>query len=567
MRSLLLIATLSPFLTSTLHGQEGQTSPGPELVVVGPILTLDESRPRAGGLVINGGRILRITDAASAREAAGPGTRIVEVPASGVAMPGIIESHAHLRSVGTAMRRLDLRGVESPTAAAERVKEWCEDLPADAWVLGRGWSQELWENKSFPDRKTLDLVCGGRPCALRRTDGHALWVSSRTLELSGISDNIPDPPGGEFIKDTSGRVTGVLVDKAMVLVERVMPQENDPDEIAADLEAAQKEAFRLGITTFVDAGADPDTLLRLADLYSARRMKLRVHAMVSVDDEASAAQVLAGPPILSAYDDRFAVRAIKLYADGALGSRGAWLLDAYADRAAHRGFAILQPEFIEKVARKALKMGYQVCTHAIGDRGCRETLDAYERALDATGGHASDHRFRIEHAQILSAEDIPRFKKLRVIPSMQGCHCTSDGPWVPARLGHQRSAIGAYAWRSLIDAGCIIPNGTDAPVESLSPWLNLFSTTTRFMRLPNGQHEAFYPRQRMNRHEALLSLTHWGAQGSFTDDRRGKLRPGFQADVVVINRDPIKCSAWHMSRIGVVATIVAGEVVYEKLAQ
>ncbi|NRA96541.1 MAG: amidohydrolase [Planctomycetes bacterium] len=567
MRSLFLIVTLFPYLTSTLRGQEEQPARGPDLIVVGPVLTLDESRPRAGGLVIQDGKILRITDAASARAAAGPGTRIMEVPASGVAMPGVIESHAHLRSVGTAMRQLDLRGVESPAAAAERVREWCADLPADSWVVGRGWSQELWERKSFPDRKTLDLVCGGRPCALRRTDGHALWVSSKTLELSGISDDIPNPPGGEVIKDASGRVTGILVDKAMDLVERVMPKEDDPDEIAADLLAAQKEALRLGITTFVDAGADPGTLRRLAELYAGSRMKLRVHAMVSVDDAVSADRVLAGPPILSAYDDRFAVRALKLYADGALGSRGAWLLDSYADRAAHRGFAILQPKFIEDVARRALKMGYQVCTHAIGDRGCRETLDAYERALDATRAHGSDHRFRIEHAQILSAQDIPRFKKLGVIPSMQGCHCTSDGPWVPARLGQRRSETGAYAWRSLIDAGCIIPNGTDAPVESLSPWLNLFSTTTRFMQMPDGRHDAFYPRQRMNRHEALQSLTQWGAQGSFTEDRRGKLRPGFQADVVIINRDPITCSVWHMSRIGVIATVIAGEVVYEKRAQ
>lgn len=564
MRSILLLASLSSFFASTLTAQDQPVATGPELVVVGPILTLDESRPRAGGLVIDRGRIIQVTDGESARAAAGPGTRIVEVPATGVAMPGIIESHAHLRSVGTAMRQLDLRGVKSPEDAAERVEKWCAELPADAWVVGRGWSQELWENKAFPDRATLDAACGGRPCALRRVDGHAMWVSSKTLELAGISGDIPNPPGGEVIRDTDGRVTGILVDNAMDLVERVMPKEDDPNEIAADLVAAQKEALRLGITTFVDAGADPHTLRRLAAMYAAGQMKLRVHAMVSVNDEASAAKVFAGPPIKSAYEDRFAVRAIKLYADGALGSRGAWLLEPYADRAGHTGLAVLEPAFIESVAKRALEKGYQVCTHAIGDRGCRETLDAYERALGAVTQNTIDHRFRIEHAQILSKEDIPRFRQLRVIPSMQGCHCTSDGPWVPARLGHRRSEIGAYAWRSLIDAGCIIPNGTDAPVEDLSPWPNLFSTTTRLMQMPNGRHEAFYPVQRMNRLEALLSMTFWGAQGTFTEDRRGKLRPGFQADIVVINRDPMKCPVWHMSRIGVAATIIAGEVVYER---
>ena len=564
MRSLITYTTVALLLTSLSSAQQVPDEEAPDMVILGSVLTLDEARPRAGGLVIHEGRIIRVTDEAEARAAAGPRTRVIQVPASGVAMPGVIESHAHLRGLGQSLRQIDLREARSAQQAADMVAKWCEKLPEDAWVLGRSWSQELWEDKKFPDRALLDAVSGGRPCALRRVDGHAMWVNTKVLELAGISGDVPNPKGGEIIRGEGGRITGVLVDNAMGMVSRVAPGENDPDEINNDLLAGQKEALRLGITTFVDAGSGPSVLRQLAALYNNQSMKMRVYAMVSVRDEKSAREVFAGPPITGLYDDRLAIRSIKLYADGALGSRGAWLLEPYADRPGHRGLAVLEPAFIQKVAHEALEKGYQVCTHAIGDRGCRETLDAYQRALEATGRMGEDHRFRVEHAQILSTADIPRFRDLRVIPSMQGCHCTSDGPWVPTRLGHRRARLGAYAWRSLIEAGCIIPNGTDAPVESASPWRNLFSTVTRFMTMADGRQDPFYPEQRMNRHEALLSMTAWGAQGIFAEDRRGRLRPGFQADVVIINRDPMKCSVWHMPRIGVMTTVVAGEVVYER---
>jgi len=556
---LLLMASVSPAQSAA----PGSESPA-DIVIVGPVLTLDSARPRATGLVIKHGRITQVTDEAGARAEIGPNTRVIEVPPTGVAMPGIIDSHAHLRGVGQALRQLDLRGVTSPADAASRVAKACETMAEDSWVLGRGWSQELWEDKTFPNHQTLDAVCGGRPCALKRVDGHAMWVSSKTLALAGITSKTKSPPGGEILKDADGKLTGVLIDRAMTLVEKVMPRDDDPAEIGKDLLAAQAEAFRLGITTFVDAGSGRGVLLRMTELTQSELLKLRVYAMVSVRNEADLQAVMAGPPLKGLYNDRLSIRSIKLYADGALGSRGAWMLEPYADRAGHSGLKILEPAFIEKVATAALKRGYQVCTHAIGDRGCRETLDAYERAIAAAKVKGSDHRFRIEHAQILSKEDIPRFKELRVIPSMQGCHCTSDGPWVPDRVGQERASIGAYAWRSLIDSGVIIPNGTDAPVESLSPWPNLFSTITRFMPQPDGTQKAFFPHNRMNRYEALLSMTWWGAQGIFAEKERGVLRPGYQADVIVINRDPMKCSAWHLSRIGVLKTIVAGEVVYEK---
>ncbi|MAE62819.1 MAG: amidohydrolase [Phycisphaeraceae bacterium] len=538
---------------------------GPELIIVGPVLTLDSARPRARGLVVRNGLIAAVTSADAARAMAGPGTRVIEVPATGAVLPGIVDSHAHLAGVGRARRTLDLRGARTPEEVAERVRGALTDLPEGTWVVGRGWNQELWPNKRLPDRSVLDAVAKKHPCALERVDGHAQWVNSLALELAGITADAPSPQGGEIIKDASGRPTGVLVDTATGMVERLLPSEDDPNELERDLLAGQDEAFRLGITTFVDAGVSPAGLVKLNELYAAGKMRMRVHAMLSVRTEQDLKRVIAGTPIKSLHQDRVAVRAIKLYADGALGSRGAWLLEPYADRAEHSGLNVLTPAFIEQVAKAALDRGYQVCTHAIGDRGVRETLNAYERAFKAAQPHqVANHRFRIEHAQIVHPRDIPRFAKLGVFPSMQGCHCTSDGPWVPDRLGQARTRGGAYVWRSFLEAGCIIPNGTDAPVESLSPWRNLFSSITRFMEMDDQRHEAFYPRQRMNRLEALLSMTYWGATGAFCEDRRGRIRPGYQADLVILNRDPMTCSVWHLGRAAPLFTIVAGEIVYEK---
>jgi hypothetical protein len=294
-------------------------------------------------------------------------------------------------------------------------------------------------------------------------------------------------------------------------------------------------------------------------------MKLRLHVMLSVDDEKSLDAALTQAPVLSVYDDRISIRALKLYADGALGSRGAWLLKPYHDRPDHAGLKVSDPEFIETAARRALRRGWQVCVHAIGDRAVRETLNAFERAYASVSeGERLDPRFRIEHAQIVDQAEIPRFRRLGVYPSMQACHCTSDAPWVPARLGEARTAESAYVWRSLLDAGCIIPNGTDAPVEPLSPFGNVFSAVTRFVPGEDGTVTAFHPRQRMNRQEAVESLTVWGASGIFAEDRRGRLRPGFQGDLIILDRDPLTCPVWELPNIQVLATVIAGEVVFER---
>lgn len=563
----ILLATTGLFIGGEVISAQDPAPPAAAagdrpLVILGPVITMDPALPRSDGLVVRRGRIEALGGEAAAAAASEPGAEVHALPAGAVALPGVIESHAHLLGLGKEQRQLDLRGAATAEEAAERVRSAAASAPEGRWILGRGWNQELWPDRRFPDRALLDAAAPKNPVLLARVDGHAAWVNTQVLEGAGIAGASSDPPGGEILKDPSGRPTGVLVDNAMDLVSRLVP-DGDPAQVAEDALTAQRLALAAGITTFVDAGISSGALQSINPLYADGRMKLRLYAMAAVDDAKSLEAVVAHPPIRSLYDDRVAVRALKLYADRALGSRGARLLEPYADRPGATGLAVLEPSFIEAAARRALAAGYQVCVHAIGDRAVRDTLDAFERALAAAEPAAkANHRFRIEHAQLVDPADVPRFLALGVLPSMQACHATSDGPWVPARLGPSRTARISYPWRSLLDAGCVIPNGTDAPVEPISPWANLFAAATRFLRTPDGAFEAFVPAQRMNRYEALASLTAWGALGTFSEHRRGRIRPGYDADVVLVDRDPLACPVFDLPATRVLATIVAGDVVY-----
>jgi predicted amidohydrolase YtcJ len=541
-----------------------QTEGDADCVVLGPIITMDSARPTASGLVIRRGLIAEVTDLATAQSRIGPSTRIIHVPANGAAMPGIIDSHAHLLGVGQARRTLDLRTATSVADVQALVAAAAQVAPAGTWIFGRGFNQERWLEATWPSRTDLDQVCSSHPVCLVRVDGHALWANSQALSLAGITSNSPTPPGGAILRDTAGSPSGILLDAAMDMVTRLLPKDEDPSLREQDYLAAQEEALSFGITTFVDAGTSAADLRILNELYAKGHMKLRVYSMLSVQNDRDLSLLKASAPIKSFHNGRVAVRAWKLYQDGALGSRGAWLLTPYEDRPGETGFPVLEPAFIQRAASQALAQGYQIAVHAIGDRGTREALSAIEKALEgATPAQRADHRFRIEHAQIVHPEDVRRFRKLGVIPSMQGCHCTSDGPWVPARLGAARAKERAYVWRSFLDEGLIIPNGTDAPVESLSPWWNFYSSITRFMDTEAGP-VAFGPEQRMNRQEALLSMTSWGAHGIFAESERGLLRPGMKADFIVINRNPMTASAWHVGRTSVLQTFIEGEPVWSK---
>jgi predicted amidohydrolase YtcJ len=535
---------------------------GADLVIIGRIRTLDPSQPEATGMVIHGGVVSRLTTADNAVRYASTRTKLVTVPYGGVALPGFIESHAHLRSLGRSLRQLDLRGAKSADEAAARVAAAASTAAPDAWILGRGWNQEDWGGSEWPNRLALDQAAPGHPVALTRVDGHAMWVNSKALELAQIGKSTPDPAGGEILRDQAGEATGILVDNAMDAVQDLVARTATEDEARQDFLRAQDEAFRHGITTFVDCGESPDKLVALSRLYDEGRMKLRVYAMIGCSTAADLEAAFSRPPVPSMFGDRLAVRAIKIYADGALGSRGAWLLGAYSDRPGHFGLPVTDPSLLKAAVRGCLDHGWQLCVHAIGDRANRVVLDAIQEALDKTP--TPDHRFRIEHAQCVDPSDLKRFRPNGVIPSIQPCHATSDAAWVFDRLGPERAFTIAYPYRSMLEDWLHPAMGTDAPVESISPVENYYAAVVR--KDAGGRlADPFMPEQRMNGMEALLAMTRYGAEAAFCETRRGMLAPGYSGDVVILDRDILTCDEQLIPTTGVAATILAGEVVHERV--
>jgi predicted amidohydrolase YtcJ len=392
---------------------------------------------------------------------------------------------------------------------------------------------------------------------LTRIDGHAGLANAASMQLAGITADTKDPEGGRLVRDAQGRPTGVFVDNAQGLVERKIPPLTR-DETRAALKAAAAEMNRWGLTGIHDAGASRTTLELYEELAKAGELTVRTYAMNS-DDSATIARYMARGPQSALYDGHLWIRAIKLYMDGALGSRGAALLDPYSDDPHNRGLLVSSPEHIQEVATRALRGGFQVNVHAIGDRGNRTVLDAFEQALKAVP--RADHRFRVEHAQILNFDDIPRFAQLDVIPSMQAVHQTSDMYWAGTRLGSGR-LLGAYAWRSLLDTGVPVPNGSDFPVEHVNPLLSFHAAVSRqdANDWPAG---GWYPEQRMTREEALKSMTIWPAFASFEEDVLGSLTPGKYADFVVLDQDIMRVPAELILNTHVVSTWVGGKKVYE----
>jgi predicted amidohydrolase YtcJ len=389
-------------------------------------------------------------------------------------------------------------------------------------------------------------------------DGHALLANAKAMQLAGVTAATKDPEGGRIVRDASGQPTGVFVDNAQDLIDRAVPAPSKADQRQALL-AAAAEANKWGLVGVHDPGESRQAIDIYEELARAGQLSLRAYLMIS-DDSAAIAHYFARGPQSALYDGHVWIRAIKLYADGALGSRGAALLDPYSDDPGNTGLLVSPPEHIRAVAVEALKHGFQVNTHAIGDRGNRIVLDAYEAALAQVP--VADHRFRIEHAQILNHDDIPRFAKLDVIPSMQAVHATSDMYWAGQRLGVSR-LYGAYAWRSLLDLGLIIPNGSDFPVEAVNPLLSFHSAVTR-QDAQNWPPGGWHPEQRMTREEALKSMTIWPAVAAFQEQIMGSLTPGKYADFVVLDQDIMRVAPEQILATRVVATYIGGKPVYER---
>lgn len=522
----------------------------------GAILTMDASKPTAEALAVIQGRILMIGSNADVARFVGPRTRVIKLNGRGVT-PGLVDAHAHLLGLGNAMESVSLRGSKSQREAAERAAQAAHDRTASEWVTGRGWDQNLWKPQQFPTRAVLDELIPNHPVSLRRIDGHALWANTKAVQLAGVDKDTPDPDGGKIMRDDAGEPTGVFVDAAMSLIESNIP-DTPPAVVRRRILAAARSALAAGLTGVHEMGISLDTADIYRTLADEDRLPLRIYAFLAGSPELIDSLPNRVIEVDTDGTEMFVARSVKLFADGALGSRGAALLEPYSDDPDNKGLWITSADELKRSAVIAAGAGWQVGTHAIGDAANRAVLDAYAAARAAQPD--ADLRFRVEHAQVLAKQDIPRFAELEVIASMQPTHCTSDMPWAGDRLGPEREK-GAYAWRQLLDSGAHLAAGSDFPVEEVSPLLGIYAATTRqdAQGKPPG---GWNPQEKMTLNEAVYAFTVESAYASFSEQSRGKLRPGYVADITVYDRALEGGAALLETKIDM--TIVGGVVAFER---
>jgi predicted amidohydrolase YtcJ len=554
-------------LSSTCYGQENTAG----LVLHnGKIVTVDDANPEADAIAIVGDRIVAVGSNAEIRPYIGRATTVLDLDGK-LAIPGFIDGHAHFLSLGHAKMKLELAGAKNWDEIIAMVGEAARNAQPGEWIRGRGWHQEKWERSPEPNidglpfHDKLSEISPENPVLLTHASGHAVIANAKAMELAGITENTPDPDGGEIVRGPNGEPIGVFRETAEELLDKALEDytarrtaEQEKAEMQTAIELATEECLSRGITSFCDAGSPFATIDTFRDLADEGKLRLRLWVMIN-DSLAAMQRLLPEYKIIGAGNNHLTVRAIKRLMDGALGSHGAWLLEPYVDLPSSTGLNTEPPASMKAAARLAIEHGFQLCTHAIGDRANREVLDIYEETFTANPDK-SDLRWRIEHAQHLHSDDIPRFGKLGVIAAMQTCHCTSDGPWVPKRIGDRRAEEGAYAWRKLFQTGAIIANGTDAPVEDVDPLANFHSAVTR--QLPDGT--AFYPGQCLTREEALRSYTINCAYAAFEEDIKGSLTPGKLADITVLSRDIMTIAPEEILKTEVVYTIVGGQIMYQK---
>ena len=555
--SLVALAFLAPMASA-------QPQPAPPARYVldhARIYTVDAAHPIAEALAVDAGRIVAVGTSAelAAQYAAWPR---IDVGGRTV-VPGLIDAHAHLLGLGQSLLQADLVGTASLADIGDRLRAFAATAPAGAWITGRGWDQNDWAGSgAFPTRHDLDAILADRPVWIQRVDGHASWANTAALRSAGIDPDAAapaDPAGGQVVRDARGRATGVFVDAAEALVARAVPAMTDA-EWAEALRRATEETTRAGLTGVHEAGVPLAALDFYRAAIAAGTLPIRVYAMVEPGEidafcAANPSGALVDP------SGRLAVRSVKVYTDGALGSRGAALLADYTDDAGNRGLMQMPAEALASLAGRAMRCGLQVNTHAIGDAANRAVLDAYEAAIAATGGGPGRHR--IEHVQVLDPADVPRFAALGVIASVQPTHATSDMPWAETRLGPDR-VRGAYAWRSLVNAGARLALGSDFPVERVSPLLGFYAAVTRQDAAgapPGGWHAD----QTLTRAEALRGFTLDAAFAGFMEDEVGSLEAGKRADFVVLSQDLMTVPADQILATRVLATYLDGAPVYQEL--
>lgn len=537
----------------------------------GKVVTVDSTQPSAQAVAMRGATILAVGSDQDIARYVNDDTEVIDLQGR-LAVPGFIESHGHYMGLGRAKMILDLTTAQQWQDIVNMVAAAARDAGKDAWISGRGWHQEKWNSpppgavEGNPVHTELSAVSPNNPVYLTHASGHASFANQRALELAGITRSTPNPPGGEIVKTANGEPTGLLRETAQGLVSRVMARA-DSGRSAADIDAerrkqvelAGQEALSKGVTSFHDAGSSFAIIDFLKKLETEGQLPIRLYVMVRREDNATLDQKLPQYFMPIQGDDYLTVRSIKRQIDGALGSHGAWLLQPYIDLSSSIGLTLETPADIEGTARVAIKHGFQVNTHAIGDRANREVLDIYEKVFKENPGKTG-LRWRIEHAQHIDPADVPRFKQLGVIAAMQGIHATSDGPWIPKRLGEERALRTSYVFRDLLGHGTVISNGTDVPVEDINPIVSFHSSVS----LKTKEGKVFNDKQRMTREEALRAYTINGAYAAFEEQQKGSITPGKLADIVVLDKDIMTIAEDEIPTARVDLTIVGGQVKYRR---
>lgn len=550
--------------------KSGPENPADKVFINGIVYTVDAANPKAEAVAVKDGMILAVGSTEEIQSYVGDATEVIDLQGKTMT-PGIVESHAHLMGIGYNKLEIDLMYVKTYDELIQKVAEAAAKAKPGDWITGRGWHQDKWLQmpekivKGFQTHDALSAVTPNNPVYLSHASGHASFVNKKAMELAGITPFRSEKPtqeveGGEVLRDELGNPTGVLVERASTLVAKLIP-ETTPAKNEEALTLALQELAEKGITSFHDAGSGQDVIDLVQKFKNEGKLTARMYIMLTGrQPELLETWYKKGPMIDP--DHFLTVRSIKLNCDGALGPWGAWLLEDYADKPGHRGHETLPMSVVTQVSEKALPLGFQVCSHAIGDRANQEILDRYEAAF-AKNPAAKDHRFRIEHAQHLHPDDIPRFGQLGVIAAMQAIHLSSDRPWAIDRLGEKRIIDGAYVWQTLIQTGAVVTNGTDAPVEPVDPIPSFYASVTRktLQGLPEGGYEGD---QKMTREQALKSYTLDGAYAEFEENFKGSIAVGKAADFTVFDKNIMEIPEDEILQTKVQMTVVGGKVVFRR---
>ena len=533
----------------------------------GTIYTMNDLMPTTESVAIRNGKIIALGKYRDLDDLITPRTKIINL--NGAMMtPGLIEGHGHFYGLGLAKMQLDLSTAESYAELVSMVANAIYRSTPGEWILGRGWHQSKWSDnadsfiKGFQTHDSLSKISPNNPVWLKHASGHAGFANQKAMDIAGVSSETEFGFGGEIIKDLSGNPTGVFNERAQGLISKHVDTNLGKDSDLRAIELAVKTCLENGITSFHDAGTGNKTITTLRSAIDKKLLKVRVYAMLTSRDTSLLNQWYKKGPEIGTGNDFLTIRSIKLNADGALGSRGAWLIDEYTDRPGHFGMATQSMDYVYKVAKNGIQNGFQVNSHAIGDRANREILDQYEKVFNEFPKLSKDHRWRIEHAQHIDPKDIPRFGSLKVIASIQGIHMSSDRPWAINRLGQKRIVESAYVWRDLINHGAILINGSDVPVEPIDPIASFYASTTRktLKGLPSSGYE---PEQKMTRIEAMKSYTINAAYGAFEEKLKGSIEIGKYADFAVFSQNLITIPDDKILETKILYTIVNGKIEYQ----